>query len=209
MEVTKMNRREFSKQLLTLLAIAGISDFAFPAIEAQTYKEEISSVLISADSKKLVVMTNGFHYIFNTPSTIVQALKGKFHEYLQANFSNFHVAKSGKIAGKVALQLSATAPNDALEDAINAGFIKTPDGAIFNTAIEGVRYRPGAVPTLEKYKLNKTYEIEVTSEQPGDKARITPLQIVGGALAVAGVALFALVIIGNCAVTGKLSNCHE
>lgn len=203
-----MNRREFSKHIVALLTIAGISDCVFSAIDTQTYKEEVSSVLISADGKKLVVMTNAFHYVFNTPSTIVKALKGKFHEYLQASFSNFHVAASGKIAGNVMLQLLA-APADASEDAINAGFVKTPDGVIFNTPIEGERYKPGAIPILEKYKLNRTYEIEVISEQSGDKASITPLQVIGGALAVAGVALFALVIIGNCAMTGKLKNCHE
>lgn len=204
-----MHRREFSKKIFALLAITGTSNFAFSAIGIQTYKEYISSTLISADGKKLVVITSGFHYVFNTTPTIVQALKGRFHEYLQARFSNFHVAASGKILGKVSLQLPATAPDDALEDAINAGFIRTPDGAIFNTPLEGERYKPGEIQTLEKHKLNQTYEIEVTSEQSAEKASITPLQVVGGVLAVAGIALFALVLIANCAMTGKLNNCHE
>lgn len=208
--VDKMNRREFSKGIFALLSLASISACTIPVVRESIYIETVSSVLISADGTKLVVITNGYHYIFNIQPTFAQAIKGKFHKFLQATFSDFHVDPNGKITGHVTLVLSM-APSEAMEEAINAGFIKTktPNSAILETTLDGERYSPGAIQIANKYQLNRTYRIQVTSEQPDDKVTITPITLVGGVLAIAGVTLFALVLITNCAVTGTLNNCHE
>jgi hypothetical protein len=210
MELKIMNRREFSKWMFALLSIASISACTFPVVRNSIYMETVSSVLISADGTKLVVITNRFHYIFNIQPTFAQAIKGNFHEFLQATFSDFHVDPNGKITGHVTLILSM-APSEAMEEAINAGFskTKTPNSAILETALNGERYSPGAIKISNKYRLNRTYNIQITSEQPDDKVTITPLTLVGGVLAVAGVTLFALTLITICAVTGNLNNCHE
>lgn len=204
-----MRRREFSRQMLALLVSMGIVGCTSSAIRRESYKESVSSVLISADGKSLVVMTQNFHYIFKTTPTLVQALKGSFHEFLVARFSDFRVVASGGITGNVSLGLLASAPDDAVEDAVKAGFSRTPKGALFVSRLEGMRYQPGEIQPLETYKLNQSYEIEVLSEQRVETVTMTPVHLIGGVLAVAGVALFALTTVTRCTATGNLKNCHE
>jgi hypothetical protein len=202
-----MNRRRFIEQSSWWLAMAGS---VAQGATTETYKEVISSVLITENGKKLVVTTSQYHYIFDAPPALVRTLKEKFHPYVTATFSDFHVSSSGKTVGTTTLAI-ANAPHEALEEAIAAGFVRSADGAAFTTSLNGQRYRAGGVKPTAQYKLNNSYEINVVSEQSESRTRITPIQVVGGVLVLAGVALFALMVFGSCAVHGTLgtSACHE
>lgn len=204
-----MKRREFIEQSAGLTALLTVWVDAL-ADDASTYTEHISSVLVSQDETKLVVVTHNFHYIFAAQQTLVKTLKSSFHPHVSGRFSDFRVSSSGLTSGKVTLVVSG-APSDELADAIAAGFRASNDGATFTTTVIGQRYLAGAIQLPEKYSLNTTYDISVATMQAENKASITPLRVVGGVLVIAGVALFALVIFGACAVHGTLgsSGCHE
>lgn len=203
-----MDRRKFTEGIVSVLVMVYTSGCNVPVVPEQTYREVVSSILISADGKKLVVVTSRFHYIFDTSPAMIKALQGKYHEFLSAKFSGFHVSRNGKINGSISLSLSG-APDNVVAGALAVGFSKTVNGTIFNTVLNGFRYNAGVIPSLKKYQLNRTYEIEVSSELVDEEARITPVTVLGGGLVVAGIALFAVAIIVNCAVTGNLKNCHE
>ena len=72
-----------------------------------TSTEVVSSVLISADEKELVVMTPQFHYIFDVPTPLVQSIKGQLHPFIQASFSQFHVDINGKTSGTISRATNA------------------------------------------------------------------------------------------------------
>jgi hypothetical protein len=133
------------------------------AKHTRTSKEMVSSVLITADEKQLVVMTSRYHYIFEMPPPVLATLKGSFHPYVSATFSELHVDMPGTASGTVSLAVSS-APDEALASAVAAGFTKTPAGAVFTTALRGHRYTAGDVQPTAKYKLNRTYEIEVEDD---------------------------------------------
>jgi hypothetical protein len=204
-----MKRREFIEKSAVVTALLAVGVDAL-ADDASNYTERISSVLISQDEKKLVVVTRNYHYIFPAQPTLVKTLKGSFHPHVSGRFADFRVSPYGVTSGKVTLVV-AGAPRDELAEAIAAGFRPSTDGATFTTTVIGQRYRAGPIQLPEKYDLNSTYDISVASEQAGSKAPITPLRVVAGVLVIAGVALFALVIFGACAVHGTLgsSSCHE
>lgn len=205
--IATMNRRGFIQHGLGWLAVTdGVAHGATPDI----YKETISSVLITQDSKKLVVMSGKYHYIFNASPALVSTLKGNFHPYVTATFSDFQVSSSGHVVGTLRLA-APNAPREALEEAVAAGFVRSADGAAFTTRLTGLRYRAAGVEPTAPYKLNHAYEINLVSGQPESRARITPIQVVGGVFVLAGVALFALMVFGSCAAHGTLgtSGCHE
>ena len=188
-----MNRRDFFTYSFGLTAMVGIAFCAdYHKVRRDIISTEVvSSVLISADQTKIVVMTRQYHYIFDVPTPVVQALKAPFHTYVQATFSTFHVDAAGKTIGTVSLLIS-NAPNEALEAAISAGFAKTASGAAYATTLHGDRYGAGNLQPTQQYKLNKTYEITVVSE--GYEWRPTPIATVEGEFALGSLILFSLPI---------------
>ena len=198
-------RREFLELSLGWL-VAGAAQAA--SRTELSYTEQVSSVLMSADNKKLVVMTPKFHYIFDAPPQLVQTLKADFHSHVQASMGVFTVSSKGHTRGQINLKV-VDAPPEAIESAIRSGYKRSESGAEFTTTLEGERYRAGEVAAPAQYKLNKTYPIEVTSAQAESATRWTPIQIILFVPIIAGVALFGLGLLLNCALTGTLHNCHE
>jgi hypothetical protein len=160
------------------------------AIAAHTKKkskETVSSVLISADGTRLIVMTSHFHYIFEIPAPVLAALKGSFHPYVRAEFSQFHVDIPGTASGTVSHSVSS-APDEALADAVTSGFTKTSNGAVFATTLHGHRYAAGDVQPTAQYKLNRTYEIEVEDDL-ANYSKPSPIVMAAGYLTIYGVLL--------------------
>src|ERR1700704_4295043 len=149
METVKiMDRRHFLQYSMSWFAI-------FPAASRATdnhkkVKETISSVLITTDEKRLVAMTSRYHYVFDIPPPLLAAIKGLFHPYVRAEFSEFHVDMVGTAKGTVSLTVSS-APDDAVTSAIDAGFTKTPGGAMFVTTLNGHRYTANDAQPVAQY----------------------------------------------------------
>jgi hypothetical protein len=202
-----MNRREFIGHSALGLVVTGVSGCA-TTDEWKSYHEAVSSVLISSDEHKLVVMTAHYHYIFDAAPGLVGTLKGTFHPYVKATFGGFRVFKSGRTLGTVTLILS-NAPGEAVDEAVAAGFERDPKGAELVASVEGQRYRAGVVKTTSPYSLNKSYDIEVSSEQSQAHLSETPIKVVGGALVLGYVVLLPATVLAGCAMSGSLHNCHE
>jgi hypothetical protein len=152
---------------------------------------------------------NGFHYIFDSPPVLTKTLQGSFHPYVTGSLSTFHVAPNGVTTGTMTLTMVPSAPANEVDAAVRAGFIRSTDGVTFTAVLRGERYASRASQAGPEYVLNKAYDIDVISEQSANDARVTPITIVGGALALVGVPLFAIALLFSCAVQGTLSNCHE
>lgn len=188
-----MNRRNFVGHSLGWLALASASSCAtqYKVPIETSYKEVISSVLISVDEKTLVVMTDHFHYIFDVPSPLVQALKGNFHPYVQATFSAFRVDARGKMSGTISL-LILNAPSEALQAAIGAGFTRTSNGAALTISLHGERFTSVNILPTDRYRLNTSYKIDVVTE--GYTYKATPIAPIEGELALGGMLLIFLPI---------------
>jgi hypothetical protein len=136
--------------------------------EEESYRENISTVLISKDEKNLIVVTRQFHYIFDAPTTIVTSLKSSFHHLLSAGFSNFYVDASGKTTGLVELTLR-NAKEPEIQAALNAGFTRAASQwgpqAQVKVALQGIRYVAANVQAPQSYKLNEIYTVNITEQQ--------------------------------------------
>jgi len=202
-----MNRREFIGHSALSLTFAGVSS-CVTSDEWRTYHESVSSVLISSDDSKLVVMTPRYHYIFDATPSVIRTLKGTFHPYVKATFGGFRVFKTGSTLGTVTLILS-NAPTEAVGEAVAAGFEPDPKGAELVVSVQGQRYRAGSVKPASPYSLNKSYDIEVTSEQSEAHLSETPIKLVGGGLVLGYVVLLPASVLAGCTMSGSLRNCHE
>jgi len=166
------------------------------------YREDISSVLISQDGKKLVVIGKRYHYIFDAPRAIVQTLRASFHPFVSGAFGKFYVDSGGQTSGRYRLVLSSSALEKDRADALAAGY-KAMEGSShlsFDGELRGVRYSAGDVrlpATAEK--LNKTYRVIISAEystvQKAARSLLTPVTVaMDGVLLITGVPLVLIVL---------------
>jgi hypothetical protein len=165
----------------------------------EEYSEDISSVLISQDGKKLVVIGKQHHYIFEAPRVIVQTLRSSFHSSVAGAFGKFFVDSDGQTIGRYRLVLSKSTVDQDRADALAAGYESADDGQLsFNGELRGVRYSAGDVrlpATAEK--LNNSYRVLISAEQStakkAAKSLLTPITVaVDGALFIVAIPLLAI-----------------
>lgn len=93
------------------------------------YQEEVSSFMMTADRRKLIVLGKRNHYVLDMPRQFETILTSSFRPKVEAGFSDFK-ATGDKISGLYSLRL----PNPvAVEDeraAAAAGFERTRDDAM-------------------------------------------------------------------------------
>jgi hypothetical protein len=201
-----LHRRSFLGASFALLAGGLASCVTTP----KNYTEQVSSVLVSADGKKLVVVTPKFHYIFEGSPVLLQTLKADFHPLVRADVGTVHVSSNGKTSADITLRLEG-ASQGQVRSAMQAGYSLSANGTAYvaTVPLRGQRYLAGTTTLPTEYKLNRTYDINVLSDQDASKTPFTPLQVVAFVPVIAGVALFGLTVLVGCTVTGQLNNCHE
>lgn len=157
----------------TALALAGCAsapaDKHAPAAAAAAphhYTETISSVLVSEDEKRLAVIGNGHHYIFDAPPVLVRALRSPVHPQLSATFAGFHLDRNGVVSGDWLLTLAPDASPAAREQAKAVGLVAAADGAMFASGIlKGKRYTGWTYKLRgDQDRLNKPHEVEISTD---------------------------------------------
>jgi len=151
----------------TALVLAGCASHQEPARpQEHRYTESISSVLISEDGQRIAAIGSNHHYIFGAPPVLVKALRSPVHPQLTATFSTFHIDPRGVVSGDWLLTLAPDASPTAQAQAREVGLVPGPDGVLAAGGIlKGQRFT-GWTYKLRgaQDKLNKPYEIEITSE---------------------------------------------
>mgnify|MGYP003704415217 CR=1 FL=1 len=169
-----MNKQR--RSLLIALAVAaastlggGLAGCASKAQVAEvTYTENVSTLLLSADGKELVVLGEKYHYVFPAPQEIVRLEASPLKTSVVAIIDPFTVQPDGSLGGSYTLEFKpadAAAPEAALAE---LGFVKEADGRwLFHGALSGKRYLIGN--TLKQWrsqeKLQRTYTVTVRDLQ--------------------------------------------
>jgi hypothetical protein len=170
--------------------------------EQERYSEDISSVLISQDGKKLVVIGRQHHYVFEAPQGILQTLRSPFHKSVAASFGRFGVAADGRTTGQYGLFVGKDAPNQDQADALAAGYKPDKDDGFLSLRgkLKGIRYNAGNVdiPSVAQ-KLNRTYRVDITVDpsavSTAAKVLLTPITVAAdGVLILAGIPLLVIAL---------------
>jgi hypothetical protein len=151
--------------------------------QEQHYTESISSVLVSADDKRIAAIGSNHHYIFTAPEVLVKALRSPVHPQLTATFTTFHIDQRGVVTGDWLLTLALDASPAAKEQARAVGLVPGPDGVLAAGGIlKGQRFT-GWTYTLRgpQDKLNKAYTVDITTDANAADAAVddaaTPIRV--------------------------------
>jgi hypothetical protein len=165
------------------------------------YNEKVSSVLMSSDGKKIVVLSNNFHYIFDAPADLVKLLNSPLKKNVSANFGGFHVDGNNNINGQLNIVTDKNSSEDDKKEAIAIGFKPRPgDEPILGLNLRGNRYSADKFPNYaDSHKLNREYSVFIVAKQSNmeklAKAPLTPITVaIDGTLILSAIVLAPLLI---------------
>jgi hypothetical protein len=204
-----MNKYRRVFLILTALLSLGMTGCVTTALyekirEDASYTEEVTSVMISEDGKKLVFIGYRYHYVFDVPVGLSLSLQSSFRKSLYTLFRDFKVDNNNHITGNIIFDGSAS--QEGKKEAIELGYNKRSSGTpALEISLQGKRYRSGDVATDRvEYKLNcHPYNVPVLEEgsflEKTALTALTPITVLAdGVIVIAGVTLIL--------VTGILVN---
>jgi len=165
------------------------------SIEHATYKERVSSVLISQDGKTLAVIGKDHHYLFEAPPIITSTLTSDYQKFTTATFGTFSVAVvwdgSEAIMGSYSLQIDPSATAEVRKSAKGVGFAEDAEGGLkVQGVLHGIRYGAGNVSIESRaHRLTREYYVEVSAPSKADptaKVLLTPLAVLADGVIVMG-----------------------
>lgn len=194
-------RREFL--IWTALLSLGVTGCVTHELREKTrndssYTEDVTSVLISEDGKKLVFIGNDYHYIFDAPVGLSRSFHSSLRKSLFFKFREFRVDNNDRITGKLTISLDESASQEDKGEALKLGYDKRSVSPALELSLQGKRYKSGGVDTdTVRYKLNYNYKVTVLEERSFlEKAALTaatPIAILAdGVLVILGVPLIIL-----------------
>lgn len=142
-----------------------------PEIGHRVSTQDISSVLISADGKYLVVLTDARHFVFSAPANLVATLRSRFHPRLTGEFGVVVIKPNADVSVRVQLDMPAGSA-DEWREAQAMGFdTKFGDPSRWVLApdlLRGVVYKANAVRSpADALTLNRTYQVRVAEAGEG------------------------------------------
>lgn len=188
----------------------------------EEYSEHITSIFISADQRKLIVITERYHYIFDAPQAIVSTLQSQLSSAVQANFyhennngffsdteisrrrHDFYVDSSGNVEGDYTLRLIPPASSELVSEAKRLGYQFNVDSMNCWTQsgrLAGKRYSSGGIrASVLEHKLKKPIDLFIEAEQSTSnkilKAPLTPITVAAdGALVLISIPLIPLALL--------------
>lgn len=173
-----------------LLAATAVASFSLVGcanptrIVSQRYTESVGAVLISQDGRHLVVLGERYHYIFDAPAALVQALASPLHGRMAGVLAGFQVNLEGTTRGDYDIRLPGDLDETASAQAAALGFQADPtDGALhLSGRLQGRRFLEGALRARRTpMTLNQVYQVEITAEQRASEqaadALVSPITV--------------------------------
>lgn len=164
-----------------------------------TYDEVVSSILVTQDRQKLVILGADYHFVFSMPKGIEAALKVPFRRAIAAEFGEFRIHPDGVVTGNYQLVMSKEDSAAHFDAASAIGFAEVGSGDHLRMLgrLYGVRYYADrASAPASRLKLNPPYRVRVINQVAGEaatKVAATPVAATAdGGLALAATPLVAI-----------------
>jgi len=198
------------QRVLTTLLLSALALLMAGCASTKTYTENVSTLMVSSDGKTFAVLGPQYHYLFDMPPAMAQAMQADFRTRLTAGIPrDFYVGADGFTWGYVRLQLMDNATPRDREQALAMHFQTTKEGMVYYTHhLKGKRYlaRPGTPSVAQaggatQTALDQSYRITVQDSQgSADMARaLSPVMFLAGTgfvVANPAIVLFALPVAG-------------
>lgn len=171
----------------------------------RTYQETVSSFLVSADKKKIVVLGKDRHYLFHFHPKLQRILGSPINTKITADFKTFTLDTSKTtVHGRFQLKLDTRLVSESDKPLLKKlGFIERKSNGetaewYSHQFLSGQYYRAGnfALPTNSQY-LNQTYQVKIREKTPKNdtvrKALLTPLALTADGVLMIGAIPFLIV----------------
>ncbi|MFL9870615.1 hypothetical protein [Paraburkholderia megapolitana] len=164
------------------------------------YDENVSAFMITEDGKKLVVLGDQYHYIFDLPDKLRPVLMSRYRKSLSSTFFGFRV-DGDSVTGAYFLKLPKNASDEDRQAALADGFKEEYSGFTFGGDIAGKRYSAtGFERNLPAQSFNKHYSVSIQESlspaEIGVRVLATPITLTAdGALVLGGVLLAPIFLI--------------
>ncbi|MBC3881920.1 hypothetical protein H8K35_10470 [Undibacterium sp. LX40W] len=198
-----MDRRQFVTRTLGIastIALTGCATDSLKAVYEDT-NEKITSVLISQDAKKLVVIGAKYHYVFDNVSALSAVLNSSFRPKLNGDFESFEVDRNNHITGGYRLTISSPLSDEQTAEAIKLGFALRDNSYVFKGRVAGTRFSRNEIKIPgNDSKLNREYAIQIREHVGFRQPEPSPLtQLASGAVLIVAIPLFFIMyIFGAC-----------
>ncbi|WP_244289299.1 hypothetical protein [Burkholderia puraquae] len=178
------------------LALSGCFTPALYENHDETYVEHVSAFMITKDGKKLVVLGERYHYIFDLPDKLRPVLAASYRKSLHTSFGRFRVDGSD-VTGQYHTVLSKDATDDERQAATADGFGASRTRIELDGNVAGKRYSTEGFtlkPDGTAQAFNERYTV-VIDEAPSAFAKglrilATPITVAAdGVLVLGGVLL--------------------
>lgn len=198
--------------IVTLLTIQSGCTSTKALLSSTNYVDEFSSFYLSEDGKKIVVFTDNYHYIIDTPKNLVEVLNSSYAKELTPRFDGFVIDNENNIVGNIQLSLKYDDSRREIMDlAMSHGFIRTDiKWLTFRRQFPGKRYLSNGIkPERAHQELSKSYRVLIQSRNKDKqhkqsitgKIQDTPVSIAKDVVRIGAAAVVMPVFIG-CAVKG-------
>ena len=160
------------------------------------YRESVTSVLITLDRERLIVVGDKYTYVFENSADLINSISGEVRPYLTAKFNPF-VVSGDKINGGIILILEGL-PDSLAQQARNKGYRHSHDKnrMYLDLRPSGVRYITNQDLFSESVsELTQEYSVSVVERKTkrNTKLLLAPITIaIDGTLFAFGAALISV-----------------
>ncbi|MBN3788244.1 hypothetical protein [Burkholderia sp. Ac-20353] len=166
------------------------------------YIESVSAFMITEDGKKLVVLGDQYHYIFDLPEQLRPVLMSSYRKSLRSSFYSFH-ADGSSVTGHYRTALPQDASAADRQAAVADGFAETKNGVVLDGEISGKRYTANGFAPMQNtaaQAFNERYQVFITEPlsafDKGLRLLATPVTVAAdGVLVLGGIVLVPIAAI--------------
>jgi hypothetical protein len=186
----------FKSILISVLIIINLSSCTFDLWKKTQYEENLKNFYINKDGKKIVILGEKYHYVFNDESgELNNLLLWESKSKLEIENYDLRISKFSKISGSITVKTKTLKEsNNKLSNKEksflqNSGFTNSDSNSTIlkkKIDISGNRYTP---KSLEKYNfassLNQEQKLNIEVADYADKTKkivLTPVAIVADSL---------------------------
>lgn len=169
----------------------------------QYYTEQFSSIAVS-DDKELVVLGHHYDYVFDMPDSIDNSLQSGFVDSLTCTLDwPIYIKAGGSTLAGVRLDLTDTATEAQIQEALDIGYTRSDEGLIFYTySLVGQRVRSADVSQHRLIPLNQTFSFNVSDSQQAYEQMNMMSPVIIGAGTAAAVTTFPASMLMSLPVAG-------
>jgi len=168
-------------------AVTGFIALALSGCASTTvYEEQFSSIAVSNDQNKIIVLGSQYDYVFDMPGHLEKSLQSGFVNNLTCTINRVaFISRGGKTYGSVRLDLTSDATESEIREAKAMGYSQEGELIFYWAEMHGMRVQSADMSDTKLIELNKDFKFTVRDSELADTQlhMMSPVILIGGTAA--------------------------